>query len=154
MAKPALRYVCQSCGAASPKWTGRCESCGAWNSLVEEIPRDSLPVGRKTSGKAGSSGRNVTFSSLEAAGPAPARLVTGIAEFDRVVGGGLVRGSAVLVAGDPGIGKSTIVLRIAGALSSQARVAYVSGEEAVEQIRLRARRLQLAQAPVLLAAAT
>ena len=152
MAKPALRYVCQSCGAASPKWTGRCESCGAWNSLVEEIPRDSLPVGR--SRKASGSSRKVTFSSLEAAGPAPARLVTGIAEFDRVVGGGLVRGSAVLVAGDPGIRKSTIVLQIAGALSGQARVAYVSGEEAVEQIRLRAGRLQMAQAPVSLAAAT
>jgi DNA repair protein RadA/Sms len=154
MAKPALRYVCQSCGAAAPKWTGRCESCGAWNSLVEEIPRDILPTGRKASGKSGSSRRKVSFSSLESAGPAPARLVTGIAEFDRVVGGGLVRGSAVLVAGDPGIGKSTIVLQIAGALSSQARVAYVSGEEAVEQIRLRAGRLQLAQAPVSLAAAT
>ncbi|MFZ0693322.1 MAG: DNA repair protein RadA, partial [Alphaproteobacteria bacterium] len=152
MAKPAQRYVCQSCGAASPKWTGRCESCGAWNSLVEEIPRDSLPVGR--SRKPSGSSRKVTFSSLEAAGPAPARLVTGIAEFDRVVGGGLVRGSAVLVAGDPGIGKSTIVLQIAGALSGQARVAYVSGEEAVEQIRLRAGRLQMAQAPVSLAAAT
>jgi len=152
MAKPALRYVCQSCGAAAPKWAGRCESCGAWNSLVEEIPRDTLPTGRAR--KSSGSARKVSFSSLEAAGPAPARLVTGIAEFDRVVGGGLVRGSAVLVAGDPGIGKSTIVLQIAGALSGQARVAYVSGEEAVEQIRLRAGRLQLAQAPVSLAAAT
>jgi DNA repair protein RadA/Sms len=152
VAKMALRYVCQQCGAAAPKWTGRCESCGAWNSLIEEIPRDAPPLGR---GKRGAhSSRKIAFAPLESGQAAPPRLVTGISEFDRVVGGGLVRGSATLIAGDPGIGKSTILLQVAGALAARARVAYVSGEEAVEQVRLRAARLKLGQAPVSLAAAT
>ena len=151
MAKSAVRYVCQSCGAAAPKWGGRCESCGAWNSMVEEAVGSAPPLGR---GRAKPSSRKITFAPLESTSPAPERLVTGIAEFDRVCGGGLVRGSAVLVAGDPGIGKSTLLLQVAGALSARARAAYVSGEEAVEQVRLRAARLKLSHAPVELAAAT
>jgi len=148
--KSAVRYVCQECGAAAPKWSGRCESCGAWNSMVEEIA-EAPPVG---GGRRRSAARRIAFAPLDSAAPAPERLATGIAEFDRVCGGGLVRGSAVLIAGDPGIGKSTLVLQVAGALGANARAAYVSGEEAVEQVRLRAARLGLSKAPVQLAAAT
>ena len=151
MAKSAVRYVCQSCGAAAPKWGGRCESCGAWNSMVEEAVASAPPLGK---GRAKPSSRKIVFAPLESASPAPERLATGIAEFDRVCGGGLVRGSAVLVAGDPGIGKSTLLLQVAAALSARTRAAYVSGEEAVEQVRLRAARLNLSHAPVELAAAT
>ena len=152
MAKSAVRYVCQDCGAAAPKWSGRCESCGAWNSMVEEMTQERQPVGRGK--RASPSTRKIVFSPLETSAPPPERLPTGIAEFDRVCGGGLVRGSAVLVAGDPGIGKSTLLLQAVAALSSRARCAYVSGEEAVEQVRLRAARLGLSRAPVSLAAAT
>ncbi|HLF58537.1 MAG TPA: DNA repair protein RadA [Alphaproteobacteria bacterium] len=151
MAKLALRYVCQQCGAAAPKWGGRCESCGAWNSLVEEIAREAPPLGKA---RRAASAKKIAFTPLESSAPAPERLETGIAEFDRVCGGGLVRGSAVLIAGDPGIGKSTLLLQVAASLSSRARAAYVSGEEAVEQVRLRAGRLDLSRAPVQLAAAT
>jgi len=151
VAKPALRYVCQQCGAAAPKWSGRCESCGAWNSMVEEAAREAPPLGR---GKRAAMGRKIAFAPLESGAPAPERIATGIAEFDRVCGGGLVRGSAVLIAGDPGIGKSTLLLQVTAALGAQIRAAYVSGEEAVEQVRLRAGRLGLSHAPVQLAAAT
>ncbi len=151
MAKLSPRYVCQECGASAPKWSGQCDSCGAWNTLVEEMPREAPPLGR---GKRAAPARKIEFSPLEAGGPVPKRFITGIGEFDRVTGGGLVRGSASLIAGDPGVGKSTLLLQAAGALSAQARVGYVSGEEAVEQVRLRAGRLGLSQAPVQLAAAT
>ena len=161
MAKRASRFVCQSCGATHPKWSGRCESCGAWNSVVEEAPRAAAPGGLGAS--RGGGGRRLELTDLAAprGGPkgGPPRRVTGIAELDRVCGGGLIPGSAVLIGGDPGIGKSTLLLQAAARLAQGAAgdglgCAYISGEESLDQIRLRAQRLDLAQAPVQLAAAT
>ena len=152
MAKAAARYVCQSCGAAHPRWSGKCDACGAWNSIVEEAPRDAAPKGLS-----GKKGRGVEFVGLDGAVPEAIRRATGMAEFDRVTGGGLVRGSAILIGGDPGIGKSTLVLQIVAALGRQAKpltCAYISGEEAVEQVQLRAKRLGLSAKATLLAAAT
>ena len=150
MAAPARRYACQECGATSTKWAGRCEACGAWNSIVEEIPREPAPrgLGRRT-------GRRLELVAMQGTDPEPPRLVTGIAELDRAVGGGLVRGSAVLISGDPGIGKSTLALQAAAGLARAGMACiFISGEESVEQVRLRARRLGLAEAAVQLAAAT
>ena len=150
VAAPAQRYACQACGAAHAKWTGRCEACGGWNTVVEEIPRERAPKGLDHG-----AGRRIELVALQDDGPEPARLATGIAELDRVFGGGLVGGSALLVAGDPGIGKSTILLQAAASLArGGAACLYVSGEEATAQVRLRARRLGLADAPVRLASAT
>src|SRR5690625_699694 len=152
MARGKSTYVCQSCGAVSGRWGGRCDACGAWNSIVEEAAPDGPPGGLSKGPRR--SGRPIEFVPLEGASrPAP-RLVSGISEFDRVCGGGLVPGSAVLVGGDPGIGKSTLLLQAAASLAREAEVVYVSGEEAIEQVRLRASRLGLAKAPVRLATAT
>jgi DNA repair protein RadA/Sms len=140
MGRPVARFVCQSCGAVTAKWAGRCETCGEWNSIVEETS-DSGPGLAK--GRA--AGRKLDFAALAGEAEPPARITTGIAELDRVLGGGLVAGSAVLLAGDPGIGKSTLLLQAAATLARGGRrVLYVSGEEDIEQIRLRARRLGLA----------
>ncbi len=147
MAKPTHRYVCQSCGAVWPKWAGRCEGCGEWNTIAEEVVE-----ARPGPAKAGKAGR-VEFVGLEGDSAPPARMQTGIAELDRVLGGGLVAASAVLVGGDPGIGKSTLLLQAAAMLArSGRRVFYITGEESVEQVRLRARRLGLADARLELAA--
>jgi DNA repair protein RadA/Sms len=146
MAKPIARFVCQSCGAVTAKWAGRCETCGEWNSVAEE-PAEARP------GPALRSGRKLALEPLTGSIDPPPRRLTGIGELDRVLGGGLVAASAVLVGGDPGIGKSTLLLQAAAALARcGARVLYVSGEEAIDQIRLRARRLNLADAPLSLAA--
>ncbi len=158
MAKRSPRYVCQSCGASFPKWSGRCEACSAWNSIVEEMPRQSAP-----GGLSGSGGRVIRFAALDGSAPDAAeagpRWTTGIAEFDRVCGGGLIPGSATLIGGDPGIGKSTVLLQAVARLSRGAGgaalpCAYISGEESVDQVRLRARRLGLDDAGVQIAAAT
>ena len=150
MAKPVTRYVCQSCGAITPKWAGRCETCGEWNSIAEEAPQNA--TGPARAGQSG--GKRIGFVPLAGEAEPPPRAVVGIAELDRVLGGGLVPGSAVLVAGDPGIGKSTLLLQAAAALARAGRrVLYISGEEAVEQVRLRARRLGLTDATLGLAAA-
>ncbi len=150
MARATTHYVCQQCGASHRKWTGRCDDCGAWNSVTEEAVAEAAPKG-----VSGAGGRPVTFVPLEGSEDQSPRVTTGIAEFDRVCGGGLVPGSALLVGGDPGIGKSTLLLQATAALASAGTsVAYISGEEAVDQIRLRAARLGLAEAPVGLAAAT
>ena len=150
MARTASVFVCQQCGAVTSKWAGRCESCGAWNSISEETGAASGPPSR-TSGK----GRRLELISLQTEEPDAPRVLTGVAEFDRVLGGGLVAGSAILVGGDPGIGKSTILLQALAALARQGkRVVYVSGEEAAAQVRLRARRLGLADANVDLAMET
>jgi DNA repair protein RadA/Sms len=154
MPKAQPRYVCQNCGASQTKWSGRCESCGEWNSITEEAPRETAPGGL---GNGGGRGRSVQFEQLADASVKEApRLVTSIAEFDRVTGGGLVPASALLIGGDPGIGKSTLLLQASAALSKAKRgaVAYVSGEESIDQVRLRARRMGLAEATVDLAAAT
>jgi DNA repair protein RadA/Sms len=147
MAKSQARYVCQQCGAVSPKWAGRCEGCDAWNSLVEETPRATVPKGL---GKGG--GRALDFVGLRGTSQSLPRRQTGIAELDRVCGGGLVPGSAILVGGDPGIGKSTLLLQAAAALASgQGNAAYITGEEAIDQVRLRAERLGVADRLVQLA---
>jgi len=149
MARRAANFVCQSCGAVHAKWAGRCDACGAWNSIVEEQAADTVPRGLD-----GRSGRKIAFADLGNAGPDTPRFATGIAEFDRVCGGGLVPGSAILIGGDPGIGKSTLLLQVVCRLAAERPAIYVSGEEAVEQIRLRAARLGVHQAPVSLGAAT
>jgi DNA repair protein RadA/Sms len=151
MAKDRTRFVCQACGAAHPKWQGRCDSCGGWSTLAEEAA-ESRPAG--PAARAGG-GRRVEFVGLRGRSAPPARVATGIAELDRVLGGGLVPASAVLVGGDPGIGKSTILLQAAAQVAAAGRrTLYVSGEEAVEQVRLRALRLGLADSPLGLASAT
>jgi len=154
MARTSDSYVCQSCGAAYGKWAGRCEACGAWNSIAVETV-ESAPPGGLGSGQGKGKGKAIELASLKGGGEIEPRLLTGNLEFDRACGGGLVPGSALLIGGDPGVGKSTLLLQIAAGLAASGqKVAYISGEEAPEQIRLRARRLALADAPVALAAAT
>jgi DNA repair protein RadA/Sms len=153
MAKPQKRYVCQACGSVAHRWAGQCGDCAEWNTLVEEACVSVTPFGAKHNLQGG--GRMVLLSALDAPAALPERRGTGIAELDRALGGGFVEGSATLIGGDPGIGKSTLLLQAAArtALAGQA-VAYISGEEAADQVRLRAQRLGLGNAPVLLAAAT
>jgi DNA repair protein RadA/Sms len=156
MARAENRFVCQSCGAAFPKWAGKCDACGAWNSLVEETARVSGPP--KGLG-GGAKGRALSFVGLAGDAQATARRRSGIAELDRVCGGGMVPGSALLIGGDPGIGKSTLLLQAMAALATGKNgaaldCAYISGEESLDQVRLRAVRLNVADAPVRLAAAT
>jgi DNA repair protein RadA/Sms len=147
MAKPRIEFICQSCGAVAPRWQGRCDSCGAWNSLVEEV------VGAPSRGAG--NGRIFALADLGTATVAPPRTTTGIVEFDRVTGGGFVLGSVLLLGGEPGIGKSTLLIQVCGALAEQRRrVVYISGEEAIDQVRLRAERLGLARAGVEFAAET
>ena len=152
MARDGAVYVCQSCGAAQSKWAGQCPACNAWNSLVEEVT--SRAPGSLAPTKATKS-RGLAFEGLQSETPAPPRLATGVDEFDRVCGGGVVPGSAILLGGDPGVGKSTLLLQVvANAALRGVRCAYISGEEAVEQVRGRADRMGLAHAPVKLAAET
>jgi DNA repair protein RadA/Sms len=152
MARDQTRYVCQSCGAVHTKWNGKCDACGAWNTLAEEVVR--------TAPKAlGGSRGKLTFVALDGAHEQAPRRLTGVNEFDRVCGGGLVPGSALLVGGDPGIGKSTLLLQAAAALAQgkagqKLDCAYISGEESLDQVRMRAERLGIRGAPVQLAAAT
>ena len=154
MAKPSNQYVCQACGSVSHKWAGRCESCGEWNSIVEETV-SITPKGMKP-GKS----KGLEIATLADTVASPARATTGILELDRVLGGGLVEGSAILLGGDPGIGKSTLLLQAAATLAGGARtlsakhVLYISGEESLAQIQLRSQRLGLANAPLKLATAT
>lgn len=155
MAKKSSKFVCQSCGSVYPRWSGHCESCGEWNTIVEEEePRADTP--KATGGKGG---RNLDFHNLSGSIETAFRLKSGIKELDRVCGGGLVAGSVLLVGGDPGIGKSTLLLQTTAALSnivnakgSPVRCVYISGEEAVAQVQLRAERLGLSDCPVELAA--
>ena len=151
MARSASQYYCQSCGAVSPKWAGKCDACGEWNTLVEErIEKVPGQAKRKSS-------RTVELKSLSTANSEGAykRHLTNIKEFDRVTGGGLVPGSAVLIGGDPGIGKSTLLLQLVCKLGlAGQKTAYITGEESVEQVRMRAIRLGLQNAEAGLAAAT
>jgi DNA repair protein RadA/Sms len=147
MAARAQNFICQSCGAASARWAGRCEACGAWNTLVEEGAAAPARSSRK--------GRLFAIEPLQGHALQTPRLAAGMAEFDRVTGGGLVRGSVLLLGGDPGIGKSTLLIEVAAAYARAGhRAVYISGEEAVAQVRLRAERLGLAEANVELAAET
>ena len=156
MAKPKRRYVCAACGSVSHRWQGQCADCGEWNTLSEEAPATVFSAKHHLS----SGGRAIEFAALDAPGAALVRRSTGLAEFDRALGGGLVPGSAILMGGDPGIGKSTLLLQSAARLAQAgAEVVYISGEEAAGQVRLRAERLGLCPAtgpglPIRFAAAT
>ncbi len=151
MPKTITRFTCQSCGASYVRWMGKCEQCGSWNSLVEEIvaPAISAPGSKRTATAA----LKPTQLAAVATAKLP-RLPSGIGEVDQVLGGGLVPGSVILLSGDPGIGKSTLVLQIAARLAGSGRVLYVSGEESTAQIKLRAERLGLATSSLDLLATT
>jgi DNA repair protein RadA/Sms len=152
MAKPVTQFICSACGATHKKWSGRCEACGEWNCISEEAPLSAGP-GKAALGAA--KGRRIGLSDLRTQETPPPRRTSGMAEFDRVLGGGLVPASATLVGGDPGIGKSTLLLQAAASFArAGAKVVYVSGEEATAQVRMRAQRLGLADSAVMLAAET
>ena len=153
MSKKGVEFVCQNCGSIYPKWQGKCDSCGEWNTIVEE----------KSGGEGYSSispkkkGRMIEFVPLTGEEKALTRIDTGIKELNRVTGGGLVPGSVILVGGDPGIGKSTLLLQVTAKIASsntQDECYYISGEEAIDQVRIRAKRLHLETSPVKLASAT
>ncbi|HWA01242.1 MAG TPA: DNA repair protein RadA [Caulobacterales bacterium] len=153
MAKSDHVYTCQACGAIWPKWSGKCEACGEWNTLVEETARPVVPGA--LAAPTGKKSKALAFVELAGDAEPLERLATGISEFDRVCGGGLVPASALLIGGDPGVGKSTLLLQVAAKLAKKGRtVAYVTGEEAEAQVQERARRLKSADAPVRLAAET
>ena len=144
-------YVCQACGAVQSKWAGRCDECGAWNSLAEEARIAPAGASVRRAGK----GRPLVLEALQSTAQEPPRRLTDVAEFDRVTGGGIVPGSALLLGGDPGVGKSTLLLQVVAAFTmSGGNAVYISGEEALPQLRLRAARMGLSNAPVQLGAAT
>jgi DNA repair protein RadA/Sms len=152
MARAMIEYVCNQCGNVSTKWSGKCEACGQWNTISEMAGSAAPPVGR---GAKKTKGKSVELAPLAGQDKEPERRKSGISEFDRVLGGGLVPGSATLIGGDPGIGKSTLLLQAAAAVSKTGgKVIYVSGEEALAQLRMRASRLGLSDANVELAAET
>ena len=151
MAKP-LTFTCTACGAATSKWSGRCETCGTWNSIVEEAPLSTGPAKKSLGAKRGTPIRLTDLATEEAP---PPRTGSGIQEFDRVLGGGLVPASAILVGGDPGIGKSTLLLQAAASFARKGLTSlYISGEESAAQVRMRGQRMGLADAPVKLATET
>jgi len=153
MAKPSkTTFVCQNCGAVAPRWQGKCPSCGEWNTLTEETGAVTPPgTGLSRRG----SGRVIVLEGLKGSTQEAPRFSTGIGELDRVTGGGIVPGSALLIGGEPGIGKSTLLLQLTATLARAGRRAvYFSGEEAAAQVRLRAARLGLSDAPVALACET
>ncbi len=149
MAEERTIYRCQQCGASSPKWVGRCPGCQTWDSMVGEVvSRRAEKAGKKHSARA----QAVRLSEVETA--ADPRVLSGISEWDRVLGGGLVPGSMVLLAGDPGIGKSTLLLQVLARLSAERAVLYVSGEESPQQLRIRAERIQVGAAGLYVLAET
>ena len=140
-------YVCTQCGETSPRWLGRCPSCGAWNTMTEDVVAEPA---KASSGKAAAAPRVTGQTSLVpqklksiSTTEEKSRIVTGISELDRVLGGGAVKGSLVLVGGAPGIGKSTLMLQICESLCRENKVLYVSGEESEHQLKLRAKRLDV-----------
>ena len=145
--------MCQNCGAVAPRWAGKCAACGEWNTLIEEadVAADAgLGLDAQLEGPRGRAARRWPGQPTRIA-----RMPTGLAELDRVTGGGIVPGSALLIGGEPGIGKSTLLLQLAAAFANAGRRAiYFSGEEAAAQVRLRAERLGLSQAPLALACET
>ncbi|MBK7744039.1 MAG: DNA repair protein RadA [Betaproteobacteria bacterium] len=147
MAKPRTTYSCTECGGQHPKWQGQCPHCGAWNTLVEAV---ATPAPSRFQNLAGTRSEVRALGSVDATDKP--RFPTGIEEFDRVLGGGLVPGGVILLGGDPGIGKSTLLLQAGAAIGAAKKVLYVTGEESVEQIALRAQRLALVNAPVSLLA--
>lgn len=147
MAKLATKYVCQECGTWHGKWTGKCDGCGEWNKIVEEVV-DTKPT------KPTATTSHLELTSLDSTLQLPDRISSHIEEFDRVCGGGIVPGSVILLGGDPGIGKSTLLLQVASKLSKHSSCAYISGEEGLDQIRLRAKRMGVEKAPVQLASSS
>ncbi len=157
MAKKTTQFVCQNCGAVYARWAGKCEACGEWNTIQEE----AIPTADSPTATGGQHGKKIEFADLRGAPEIIFRLKTGIGELDRVCGGGLVPGSVILVGGDPGIGKSTLLLQAVASLTkgvnkqgSPTKCSYISGEESIDQVRLRALRLGLADNPVELASET
>src|SRR6476469_9729967 len=152
MARRDVSFICQNCGATYGRWQGKCDACGEWNTIAEENAAGARP---QMPGRAPRKGRVFALEALAGATHDAPRLASGLAEFDRVTGGGFVRGSVLLLGGDPGIGKSTLLIQVAAALANGGhRAVYISGEEAVAQVRLRAERLGLGDAKVELAAET
>ncbi|WP_114649593.1 DNA repair protein RadA [Pseudothauera hydrothermalis] len=150
MAKTKTAYLCTACGAQSLRWQGQCPQCSAWNTLVESVVEQGAAGGSRFAALAGTTGRLQSLAELEPR-EAP-RMPTGIEEFDRVLGGGLVPGAVVLIGGDPGIGKSTLLLQALSRVAATEPAVYVSGEESGEQVALRAQRLHLTSAPLQLLA--
>lgn len=153
MAKARVRFVCQSCGAVSPRWIGKCPSCGAWESYVEEVEQAATPTQTRLAGGSGASASAEVVRLGEVSISSEPRITTGIAELDRVLGGGIMAGSIVLVGGDPGVGKSTMMAQLCQGLIGRS-VLYVTGEESLRQIKLRADRLGVDNPGVMLLAET
>jgi DNA repair protein RadA/Sms len=154
MARRSPSYVCQNCGSVSTRWAGKCAACGEWNTISEEAQAASIEAPGTGLARAGK-GRPLVLETLDQDVAQTPRFSTGIRELDRVTGGGLVPGSAILIGGEPGIGKSTILLQLAASIAKSGKQAiYITGEEAVAQVKLRAERLGLAKAPVGLVAET
>lgn len=159
MKEPKLKtiYVCSSCGETSPRWMGRCPSCGSWNTMNEDVVAQAAPAG--AAGTKSAPARQEGVTSLTAkrlseisTTEEKSRIVTGISELDRVLGGGIVLGGVVLLSGEPGVGKSTMLLQLCGAISNQHTVLYITGEESVRQVKLRAARLKIPQDNIYLVA--
>lgn len=140
MAKAKTQFVCQNCGASYPKWAGKCENCGEWNTLVEQAPVSS---GKSVVARSSSSGHVLTPQTMQAISheASVVRLTTGIPDLDTVLGGGILPGGVILLAGQPGIGKSTLLLQVTAAVAKTTPVLYASGEESAAQVKLRASRL-------------
>lgn len=149
-------YVCSNCGESSPRWMGRCPSCGAWNTMVEDVVVPEPKAAARSASARPSGVTSITARRLSEVSTTEekSRIVTGISELDRVLGGGVVLGSVVLLGGEPGAGKSTLLLQLCGAISDRCQVLYITGEESVRQIKLRADRLQVPQQNIHLAAET
>ncbi|WP_177522124.1 DNA repair protein RadA [Oscillospiraceae bacterium] len=149
-------YVCSNCGESSPRWMGRCPSCGAWNTMVEDVVVPEPKASARSASARPSGVTSITARRLSEVSTTEekSRIVTGISELDRVLGGGVVLGSVVLLGGEPGAGKSTLLLQLCGAISDRCQVLYITGEESVRQIKLRADRLQVPQQNIHLAAET
>jgi len=148
-----LSFTCNECGTAHSKWSGRCDACGAWNSIVEDAGLTTAGPKKKSLG--GARGKTIALTDLATQEKEPPRTLSGVTELDRVLGGGLTKASALLVGGDPGIGKSTLLLQAAARFARNGlKVIYISGEESAAQVQMRARRLGLEQSPVLLASET
>ena len=152
MAKTKKIYNCQACGATHSRWMGRCDACGKWNTITEGDAR-FVCLDNRAPGRTGRGGV-IDMSTLEEVKKPVPRRTTGIGEFDRVTGGGLVQGSTVLIGGDPGIGKSPLLLQVTASLGASISCAYITGEEAVDQVQMRACRLGVEKTPVSVAAAT
>ena len=152
MGKLKTVYVCTECGYETPKWYGKCPECGAWNTFTEDVRSDEPPSKQKTAGIVSESDDGTAVESINDVEVADEyRYVTGIKELDRVLGGGIVKGSVILLGGDPGIGKSTMLLQICGKLCEKVKILYISGEESKAQLKLRAKRLGVTGSNLLVA---